>query len=208
MEARLASVRGLTLRVGRGAFVQKCRADMVQHDVEHDVKARGVRRVDQIAQFVIGAVGMLREARLGAQKVMNAVAVVTAVFAGQVPERRAHPDGAGTELLEIGDLLLDAAKRASLKSGERRIVERLMARRPEPVVEAIDDQEVDPLVAPVGGRRGQSRNGAAIARGVEDALNVCREDGSRRQRHTRSGGRSDIVADLKTIRQPSAGRPS
>ena len=149
--------------------------DMVQHDVEHDVETRGVRRVDQIAQFVIGVGGLLGEPRLSAQEIMNAVAVVAAVLAGEVPEGRTHPDGAGSQFLEIGDLLLDTAKRAALKSSERRIVERLMARRREPVVEAIDHQEIDPLVAPVGRRRGQGGSGTAVACGVEDGLYVCRE---------------------------------
>lgn len=93
------SVAGITV-------VQEHRAGVVQHNVENHIQAGAVRRVDQLAELVVCVGGILCESWLGAQEIVNAVAVIAARFAGEVTERRADPNPTGPEFLEVR-LMLD-----------------------------------------------------------------------------------------------------
>src|SRR6266851_417048 len=87
------------------------------------------------------------------QEVVDAVAVIAEPVEGWVLEDRAEPDCADAEIFEVMQAGLHARERAALIAVEVRVVPRLVARRCVGPVEAVDHEEVDPKVPPVGWRR-------------------------------------------------------
>ncbi len=102
---------------------------MVQNNIENHVQALCVSGIDERAQFVVGVLGILGKSRIGAQEIMNAIAVVGAIFKRSVFEDWAEPYSASAEPLYVGQLVLDSREVATLKTKEIRIIERLVARR-------------------------------------------------------------------------------
>jgi hypothetical protein len=124
-------------------------AGVVEDDIHDHVHAAGVRLVDQAPQFAvwIGSVGC--KAGVDAQEMLDAVAVVGAVLFGAVLQDRTEPDGADAEPFEIVETLAHTVDRPTLESAER-LVPRTAGQSGR-IVEAIDQDEVDPAVAPIRG---------------------------------------------------------
>ena len=112
------------------------------------------------------------EARIGAEEVVDAVSVIAAVVESEVFQDGAQPNGARAEVLDIIEPLIDSGKLPALIREIIRIIEGRMDRRGGRIVEAVDHEEIDDLVPPVGGRR--KRAGAGLPGGllriVEDSL--------------------------------------
>src|SRR6266508_3807025 len=80
---------------------------------------------------------------------LDAVAVIATILILAVLQDRAQPDRAHPEALEVVEATPHAVERSTLKSAERLVPG--AARRCIRVVEPIDENEVDPAVAPVRG---------------------------------------------------------
>lgn len=135
---------------------------VIEHDIEDDVEAVGVGRVDKRPQLLRRAGGVGREARLDREEILDTVAVIgarvrRAIERLAVLQHGREPERADAESLEIPQLLLDA-REGTPPEGVARAIVRGVARRRGRIIEAIDHQEVDPLVAPVRGRREGRRN--------------------------------------------------
>ena len=83
---------------------------------------------------------------------MDAIAVIAAGVERQILQHRAQPDGAGSEALDVAELLLDTGETAALILGVIRVIEGLMDGRRRGIVESVHHEEVDHLVSPVGRR--------------------------------------------------------
>jgi hypothetical protein len=148
---------------------------VVQHNIQDYVQALFVGGIHQRSQFIIGAFGILRESRIGAQEIVDAVAVIGAFIERHVLENGAQPDGARAKSLDIAQLVLDSGKVPTLKSKETGVVERLVAGRRDRVVEPVDHQKVNPFIAPVNGRRECLGRAARILDLAEDGVNFGRK---------------------------------
>ncbi len=89
-----------------------------------------VRGIHQGSQFVIGVLRIARKARIGAEEIVNAVAVIGAFLKSHVFEHRAEPDSARAESLNVRQLILNSGKVAALKPKEIWIVEWLVTGAP------------------------------------------------------------------------------
>jgi hypothetical protein len=145
-------------------------ADMVQHDVENDIQALPMCGIDEGAQFVVRGGRIVGEPGFGMEKVMDAVPVIGLTCDRQVLQHRAEPDRAGAEHLDVGKLRTHAAELAALVAIEVRIVERRM-RWGLRGVEAVDHEEINRAVAPVGRRR-ERRRCARSRRAAVDRLEI------------------------------------
>ena len=122
-------------------------ARVIDDDVQDHVDAAGVGFVDEILQVLFAA-----EARVDLQQVLETVAVICGVLPDRVLEHRGDPDRAGAQRFYVSQPLADAPQGAALEAAELGI-KRQVLRRARRVVETIDHQEVDPLIAPVRWRR-------------------------------------------------------
>jgi hypothetical protein len=129
--------------------------------------------IDQRAKFIVSEGGIVGKARFRADEIMDAIAVIRIWIEGEVLERWTEPDSAGSELFDIGQLLLHAGEFSTLESGEVWVVERLVDGRRGRVIEAIKHQEIDPSVSPVfGGRECSGRRIGWVDGVVENRLKI------------------------------------
>ena len=170
VELRERQVRRLVaqrVEAGRGRHVAPVVAGVVGDDVEDDAQAAGVRVLAQVDEILARA-----EPRIDLEEVLDAVAV-EGVEPGPLLEDRADPQRGHAEALQVVEPAADARDGAALPArargrplapvdvGPRR-------RRPQngaprlrqqlagvfaAVAEAVGQQEVEHLVAPVGRRR-------------------------------------------------------
>ncbi len=134
-------------------------AGMVEHHIQDHVDPAGMRLVDQRAQLFLRQPGIAprgirvaAEARLDRQEILDPVAVVGGRVVLAILQHRRQPDSAHAQALEVVELAPHAVERAALEQVARS-VEGRNARRCGRVVEAVDEQKIDPLIAPVGRRR-------------------------------------------------------
>ena len=117
-------------RRGGIAIVGEDIAGVVEDNIKNHVKPGLMGGIHQRAQFVVGVGRLGREKRLRPEKIVDAVAVIAAAVKRKVLQHRAEPDGAGSQALDIAELLLDPGKLAALILVVIRVIERLMGGRP------------------------------------------------------------------------------
>jgi hypothetical protein len=130
---------------------------VIEHDVEDHVDVERVRGVHERVELRFRVRGIGGEARIDAQEIFDAVAVVDALVRGPVQHLAVEkhgrkPHGPDAERLQVGELRLHARDRSALKPAEGRVEGKLTGRRAR-IVETIEHQEIHEDVAPVGGRR-------------------------------------------------------
>ena len=106
----------------------------------------------QCAQLVISGIPVIGKTGLGPQKIMDPVTMIAAVVKLQVLQNWAEPDSAGAECFDVAELVLHAGEFAALKVEESRI-EGLMNGGGLRIIKAINYDEIDRLISPVGWRR-------------------------------------------------------
>src|SRR5207245_252953 len=122
----------------------------IEDDVEDYIHAARMRLVNELCQLLLGgrvrAVG--REPLVDIEEVLGLISVVVVreIRLG-VLENGRKPDGSYAELLEISELCLHTLERAALAEVEPSVPSTLRPLRR--VVEPVDEQKVDPAVAPV-----------------------------------------------------------
>ena len=159
--------------VCRIALVCECVSRVVQDNIEDNEQVLLVGGIHEGAEFVVSGGGLVGEARLGADEVVDSVAVIRVGIELKILEHRTQPDSSGSELLDVGELLLHAGEFSALESEEVGIVEWLVRGRRRRVIEAVEHQEVDPAVAPVFGRWKRSGGGSGWVDGlVENRLKI------------------------------------
>jgi len=114
----------------------RCR--VVQDNIENNEQVLLMGGIHERAEFVVCCGGIVGEARLGADEVVDAIAVICVWVELKILEHRAEPDRSGSELLDVGDLLLHAGEFSTLESEEVGIVEWLVRRRRRRVIEAVE----------------------------------------------------------------------
>ena len=102
--------------VCRIALVGKCVARVVQHNIEDNEQALLVGCIHEGAEFVVSGGRIVGEARLGADEVVDSVAVIRVWIEGEILQHRTEPDRSGSELLDVRKLLLHAGKFSALES--------------------------------------------------------------------------------------------
>ena len=176
MKAGLRSLVVDAELVCRIALVGKCVARVVQHNVEDNEQILLVGCIYKGAEFVVSGGRIVGEARLGGDEVVDTVAVICVWIEGKVLEHRTQPDRPGSELLDVGKLLLHAREFSALESEEVRVIEWLVCGRRRETVKTIEHQEIDPTVAPVfGGRKGSGGGIGWIDGLVENRLKIRSE---------------------------------
>jgi hypothetical protein len=78
--------------------------------------------------------------------------MIAATVKLQVLQNWAKPDSTGTKCFDVAELVLHAGEFAALKVEESRIIEGLMYGRKFRIIKAIDYNEIDRLISPVGWR--------------------------------------------------------
>ena len=214
VELRERQVRRLVaqrVEAGPGRQVAPVVAGVVGDDVEDDAQAAGVRVLAQVDQVLARS-----EPRIDLEEVLDAVAV-EGVQAGALLEDRPDPQRGHAEALQVVEAAADAGDRAALpaRAGRRPLApvdvgprRRRPQRRPPrhrqqlagvlaAVAEAVGQQEVEHLVAPVGRRR---RVAAERGGALEQRVHVVERSGP--------GGGDDVAwchAGLSRGRSPSSG---
>src|SRR6266851_8891792 len=125
---------------------------MIQDDVEDHIEAGFVSCINQGPQLLIRILRNHCKPWLGAQEIVDAVAVIAEPVEGWVLEDRAEPDCAGAEIFEVMQAGLHARERAALIAVEVGVVPRLVAWRCVGPVEAVDHEKVDPNISPISWR--------------------------------------------------------
>src|SRR6266516_937087 len=97
------------------ADISEAIAGVVQDDIEDDVQAGLMSSINQITKFIVGPFGVIGKPRLGAKKIVDAVAVVSALLRLEILKHRTEPDGAGAQTFYIGELSRDARELTSLE---------------------------------------------------------------------------------------------
>jgi hypothetical protein len=75
---------------------------VIQDDIKNYVKALTVCGVNKGAKLSVGVVGIAGEAGIDVEKIVNAVAVIGAALKRNVLENRTDPDGARSQLFDVG----------------------------------------------------------------------------------------------------------
>jgi hypothetical protein len=91
---------------------------MVQHNIEDDEQVLLVGGIQERAEFVVCCGGIVGEARLGADEVVDSVAVIRVWIELKILEHRAEPDRSGSKVFDVRKLLLHAGEFSALESEE------------------------------------------------------------------------------------------
>jgi hypothetical protein len=138
-----------------GAIVENVGKDvacMVQHDIHDHINAPCVRFVDKASEFAIRVRFVISKAGINAQEMLDSIAVVSALLRLAVLQHGTKPNRTNPESLKVAETLSDPFQSTALKSVDGLIP--LLSRRAIGVIEAVDHEEVDPTVSPIG-RRGK-----------------------------------------------------
>src|SRR5437016_14381907 len=82
--------------IGWIALIRVRVSRVVQDDIEYDEESLLMCRIHQLTKFIVGVEGIISQARLGAKKVVNAVAVIGMRVKRKILENRTKPDRACT----------------------------------------------------------------------------------------------------------------
>src|SRR5580704_915738 len=106
------------------------------------------------------------------QEIANPIAVIRAILVRHIRQHRAQPNSPCTKPLDVRQLVLNAREVAALKGITIRIVKRRMLGWILRIIETIDHQKINPLVAPILRRWERTGRPAGIAISIEDAQEV------------------------------------